>query len=232
MADHVKQVLQKIKEWILNVCRNPREHALLILSVVLILLAGVFTVENVVEARVAEQRAQQLLEETKLMFEPLPEDPAPESSQAPAEEGMTIEDIRGTEPEEPENTFWDENPVDGMLGLPDLGIELPILTEYKVENLRITGCIFYGTGGDHPDQMVVAAHNYKNHFGRVDELEVGATVTWCSTGNWVKTDYRISEIVEIDADAPEDLLKGDWDITLLTCNFDNSKRILVRCVEA
>ena len=229
MADKMKLVLEKIKA----ICRNPKEHALLILSAVLIVLAVVFAVENVVEAHVADRRAQQLLEETKLMFEPLPEDETSDPAQGEdPTSGMTIEEIRGTEPQEPETTFWDENHVDGMLGLPDLGIELPILTEYKVENLRITGCIFYGTGGDHPDQMVVAAHNYKNHFGRIDELAIGATVTWCSTGNWVETTYRVAEIVEIDADAPQDLLKGEWDITLLTCNFDNSKRILVRCVEA
>lgn len=43
------------------------------------------------------------------------------------------------------------------------------------------------------------------------------------------TQYQVTGLEEIDPEGEQDLMEGEWDITLLTCNLDMSMRLLVRC---
>ena len=56
----------------------------------------------------------------------------------------------------------------GVLTIPTLGLELPVQTEWSKANLKVSPCRQCGStaGGD----LVIAAHNYKSHFGRLSSL--------------------------------------------------------------
>ena len=56
----------------------------------------------------------------------------------------------------------------GVLTIPALGLELPVQTEWSKANLKVSPCRQCGStaGGD----LVIAAHNYKSHFGRLSSL--------------------------------------------------------------
>ena len=56
----------------------------------------------------------------------------------------------------------------GILTIPSLGIELPVQDEWSYPNLKIAPCRYAGTVAD--GNLIVAAHNYRSHFGRIGEL--------------------------------------------------------------
>ena len=60
----------------------------------------------------------------------------------------------------------------GVLTIPALGLELPVQTEWSKANLKVSPCRQCGStaGGD----LVIAAHNYKSHFGRLSRLSEGS----------------------------------------------------------
>ena len=57
----------------------------------------------------------------------------------------------------------------GVLSIPVLELELPVLNDWSYEKLKTAPCCYYGTYYD-PD-FVIAAHNYRSHFGKLSELQ-------------------------------------------------------------
>ena len=50
----------------------------------------------------------------------------------------------------------------GVLSIPVLELELPVLTNWSYEKLKIAPCIYYGSYLE--KNFVIAAHNYEGHF--------------------------------------------------------------------
>mgnify|MGYP002552946257 FL=1 len=119
--------------------------------------------------------------------------------------------------------------IDGILSIPDLGLELPVLADYSEENLRLSICLYRQESDG--SRKVIAGHNYRNHFGRLASLEEGTLLTYTREDGTV-TRYQVTGITEIDADDPAALDAGEWDMTLFTCNLDMTRRVLVRLTEA
>ena len=115
--------------------------------------------------------------------------------------------------------------IDGILAIPKLGLELPVLADYSEELLRMSVCL-YAQEAD-SGRRVIAGHNYRDHFGRLNQLTVGDGLTY-TTLDGETAAYQVSGLTEIAAGDREALEAGEWDMTLLTCNLDMSRRILVR----
>ena len=67
----------------------------------------------------------------------------------------------------------------GYVEIPALGLKLPVMSEWDYTRLRVAPCRQFGSS--RTDDLVIAAHNYENHFGRLKELSEGDTVilqTW------------------------------------------------------
>ena len=62
----------------------------------------------------------------------------------------------------------------GILSVPVLDLELPVLTDWSYAKLKKAPCHYYGTY--YEKNFVIAAHNYKAHFGRLPELQKGDSV--------------------------------------------------------
>ena len=56
----------------------------------------------------------------------------------------------------------------GTLDIPKLNLSLPIMSESSVNNLLISPCRYYGSA--YTNDMVIAAHNYRSHFARLNQL--------------------------------------------------------------
>ena len=58
----------------------------------------------------------------------------------------------------------------GFLSLPALGLELPVMADWSEAKQKLSPCRYYGSvnGND----LVICAHNYARHFGRLTELKV------------------------------------------------------------
>ena len=122
---------------------------------------------------------------------------------------------------------WAGYEVIGVVGLPDLGLSLPVLADYTQDLLAVAPCRYTDDLALEPGQLVVAGHNYRTHFGRLGELAPGSRITWQNLDGVTYT-YTVTEITEIDAGDREALEQGDWDLTLFTCDVTRTRRILVR----
>lgn len=118
----------------------------------------------------------------------------------------------------------------GILAIPELDLELPVLASFDYDSLQVTPCLYSGT--IYRKNMVIGAHNYDAHFGRISDLRIGSEVNFTDVEN---NTYHC-EVVSLEMLKPNqnDILtekqhENDWDITLFTCNYSGTERITVRC---
>lgn len=120
----------------------------------------------------------------------------------------------------------DGNEYIGFVGIPSLELELPVMADWSYAKLRVAPCRFAGT--TYGNNLVVMAHNYLSHFGRLKELRVGDAVTF--TDMQAQTIcYQVAALDILSPDAVEDMTAGEYDLTLFTCTYGGSSRIAVGC---
>ncbi|MBQ1349036.1 MAG: sortase [Ruminococcus sp.] len=169
-----------------------------------------------------------------------------ESQQAQTASAEIVAELSGqiaAESEEQGETFPTDNPdrsmpeltvqdarYAGILTIPELELELPVLASFDYDSLQVTPCLYSGT--IYRRNMVIGAHNYDAHFGRISELGIGSEVNFTDVENHTYS----CEVVNLEMLKPNqnDVLtekqhENDWDITLFTCNFSGTERITVRC---
>ena len=115
----------------------------------------------------------------------------------------------------------------GVLEVPSLGLELPVMETWSYPNLRVAPCRYSGSA--YQDDMIVAAHNYKTHFGQLKELRPGDEVRFTDTeGNVFR--YAVAALETLGKYDVEEMTSGDWDLTLFTCTYGGQSRVTVRCL--
>lgn len=120
----------------------------------------------------------------------------------------------------------DGNKYVGTVEIPSINLILPVINEWSDKNAKIAPCVYSGTA--YKNNLIIAGHNYKKHFGYIDNLNAGDNVIFTdSDGNVFN--YTVIYTEYIDGNAKEDMLGGEWDLTLFTCNYSGDKRITVRC---
>ena len=114
----------------------------------------------------------------------------------------------------------------GVLEIPSLGLELPIISQWSNDNARIAPCRYQGSA--YLDNLIICAHNYKSHFGKLSVLSLEDTVLFEDMeGNQFR--YQVVEFEVMDGTAIEQMESGDWDLTLFTCTVGGNTRLTVRC---
>lgn len=114
----------------------------------------------------------------------------------------------------------------GRIVIEKLGVELPVYSEWNYKNLKKAPCRYMGNIDTH--DMIIAAHNYRSHFGALKSLQIGDAIVFSdATGQ----EYRfvVEEVLVLDGSAVEDMTSGEWDFTLFTCTKGGKQRVTVRC---
>lgn len=124
--------------------------------------------------------------------------------------------------------------IDGMryighLEIPDLNLRLPVAAgEFNIKTLLKSPALY--SGSVYKNNMLIAAHNYNSHFGRLKKLDVGAKVIFIDAeGNIFNFVTAGSEIL-YPSNRNELLAEGSWQLTLFTCTYNGQKRFVLRCV--
>ena len=120
----------------------------------------------------------------------------------------------------------DENGYIGYLTLPSLGLELPVMSDWTYELLQTAPCRYAGSPWE--DNLVIAAHNYSNHFGRISNLGPGDELYFTDVNGFVFS-YEVAFLETLDSTAVEEMVAGEHSLTLFTCTYDGSARVCVRC---
>lgn len=113
----------------------------------------------------------------------------------------------------------------GVLRIPALGLELPVVSTWSYANLRIAPCRF--SGSVYQNNMIICGHNYSSHFGSLKNLREDDLVTFTDMDGNVFT-YRLVEREILQPSQMDALEHGDWDLTLFTCTVGGRSRITLR----
>lgn len=118
-------------------------------------------------------------------------------------------------------------PYIGMIEIPSIGISLPVAAECTSKNLKRSPCVY---DGDSFSKLVIAGHNYKQHFTGIKELKAGDQVVIADI-NGNEHVYEVQEIESIDGGDIEGMLDNSFSLTLFTCDSSGRNRHTVRCTE-
>ena len=114
----------------------------------------------------------------------------------------------------------------GVLRIPALALELPVISQWSYPLLKIAPCRYSGSA--YQNNLVLCAHNYASHFGNLKNLHIGAAVTFTDMDGNLFT-YQVAELETLPPQATEERENGDWDLTLFTCTVGGQSRVTVRC---
>lgn len=129
------------------------------------------------------------------------------------------------------NREMPEKEVDGHLyigtfRIPALELELPVISQWNYRELKKAPCRYLGSV--YTNDLIIAAHNYRSHFGSLYKLVSGDQVLFTDMeGN--EFVYEVDSIETIGKYQVEDMEAGDWDLTLFTCTVGGENRVTVRC---
>lgn len=207
--------------------RNKFGILLMLIGAALITGALYLFMHNDQEDRTAEEYAQSLMpaiyqeiqtahDESEIVSDA----PAPESPENTPVELLTPEDLIMTEKEI--NGYF----YIGYLEIPELNLTLPVMSDWSLKQLRVSPCRY--TGSVRGEDLVIMAHNYKSHFGRLSKLSVGSQVIFTDMDSKVWT-YEVVAMDILPAEAVEEMTAGEYDLTLFTCAPNRTHRVTIRC---
>lgn len=194
----------------------------ILLGLLLIAAALFLTVYNFCDELRAAGAAKRVLLEIR---DPLPTEGRPDE----------------TEETEPELEFPDyvlnpnmEMPVEnvngidfiGVLKIPALELELPVISQWSYPNLKTAPCRY--AGSVYLNNLILCAHNYTSHFGSLKNLQEGDLVTFQDMDGNV-FDYEVALLETLMPTDIAEMESGGWGLTLFTCTIGGSYRVTVRC---
>ncbi len=160
----------------------------------------------------------------------VPEDempPGERTAETPAARQDTDEPLYMLYPEmEMPTKTIDGDKYIGVLYIDELGLELPVMSELSYPGLRTSPCRYKGSA--YEGNLIIAAHNYKTHFGNIKNLTPGSVVRLVDADNNEFT-YVVQTTETLPGTAIEEMESGGWDLSLFTCTYGGGSRITVRC---
>ena len=193
----------------------------IILGVVCLLASVGFVLYNRWEAGNAAGTAQSILEDVRGVID---EDKINDPSQSPEQNDALPE--AAEVPAEMATIQVDGYDCIGVLAIPVLELELPVLTDWSYTKLNQAPCHYYGSYYE-PD-FVIAAHNYPSHFGRLSELQAGDMVIFTDV-HGVAYYYEVVLLETLPPTATEAMITSGFDLSLYTCTPGGGNRVTVRC---
>ncbi len=83
-------------------------------------------------------------------------------------------------------------------------------------------------GSSRTDDLVIAAHNYESHFGKIGTLALGDEVRFTDMDG-IENHYTVSAIEVHDPTDVEAVEHSGHDLVLYTCTYGGKTRIVVFC---
>ena len=201
--------------------RRRAPGSLLMTGGLLLLAAALFlTGYNLWEQRRAEQSVSRVLEELDIA-------PAPAQETADPQEAVIPDYLLAPTMEMPTEEADGKDYI-GVVEIPALGLNLPVMSGWSYPDLKIAPCRYAGSA--YQGDLIIMAHNYRSHFGNLKNLSIGDEVVFRDVdGNEFR--YEAVELETLEKTAVEEMQAGDWDLTLFTCTVGGQTRVTVRCIE-
>lgn len=183
----------------------------------LLLAAALFlTAYNTMASHEAGETSRQVIEQ---LCQALPTESTAET-EAPSVPEYLLDAAR----EMPVKTIDGKDYV-GVLTIPALELELPVISQWDYAALKAAPCRY--SGSLYQNDLIICAHNYSSHFGRLKNLRVGDIAIFTDMEENAVT-FRMVERETLEPTDLEGMEAGDWDMTLYTCTVGGQSRVTVR----
>lgn len=193
------------------------------LGLLLIVAALSLVCYNLYDALRAEQSAWQIMNSLEVASAEDSRISAP--AEASEKAALPQEPVLEAQMEMPVKTV-DGIEIVGILRIPALELELPIISQWSYPDLQTAPCRYSGSA--YLNNLILCGHNYSSHFGRLKELREGDIVTFTDMDGNLFT-YEMAERETLMPTSVEEMASGDWDLTLFTCTVGGKSRVTVRC---
>lgn len=125
--------------------------------------------------------------------------------------------------------------VIGIINIPKINIEYPILEKTNKESLDLSITKFYGEKINQKGNVVLAGHNRLNNtmFGKIDKLENGDIIE-LTDSQMVTVKYQVFSKYIIDPNDIDCIFPIDEntrEVTLITCTNRDKNRLVVKARE-
>ena len=186
-----------------------------VLGVVLLLLAGGLYGYNRYEDAHAGAEAQTVVADLQQKVSETA-DTGAEADSDPLDPELPVVEIDGNE-------------YVGEISIPAIGIDLPVMSEWSYPRLKIAPCRQFGSS--RTDDLVIAAHNYESHFGKLSSLSEGDSVIFTDMDG-IENQYVVSKIEVLDPHSVEEVEYSGYALVLYTCTYGGKTRVTVFCDRA
>ncbi len=123
-----------------------------------------------------------------------------------------------------------QNKYLGKIVIPKINLEYSVFNECSDELLKILPCKFYGVNLNEKGNICIAGHNYNDtrFFSKLDKLKKGDTV-YLGDLNGLNYKYVVYDKYKVQPNDFECLKPmKKYDLTLVTCDNSNGKRLVIR----
>lgn len=112
----------------------------------------------------------------------------------------------------------------GIIEIPTLNLELPIMSEFTYDKLKIAPCRYFGS--IQTNDLVICGHSYLAHFGNLYKLQPKDIII---INDFHKQYiYEVEAIEILEATDINNMLDSQFDLTLYTCTKDSLRRVTIR----
>ncbi len=178
-------------------------------GLLLLLSSAVLLIFNTAENRKAAQASELLVHSIIDIVNQAP----PDEVKDPFDKEMKTEIIDGNE-------------YIGYIEIPALNLYLPVMSDWDYAKLKISPCRYYGS--TKTDNLVIAAHNYKSHFGYLGNLQIDEVIAFTDMEG-EKSVYTVTSVEILQPTDVEKVKDQDDELILYTCTYGGAQRIAVRC---
>jgi len=194
--------------------QNFRAITLIVLGMCLILTSAYFLSVYEQEAEIAGENAQQLLVALTQEIEQTREQEVYDTAQQ--------EQTPGQMPQ----TLLQGYELVGIIRVPGVGVELPVLDSWSYDLLNLSPCRYSGSivGQD----LILMGHNYKKHFAPLRQVSPGDRVEFLDTRG-TSYAYVVAETEVLKPTQLDDLTASGYALTIFTCTPGGHSRFVVRC---
>ena len=131
-----------------------------------------------------------------------------------------------------DSSIYNPSFIIGMIEIPSLSISYPIFSYLDDELLKISPCKFLGEMPPASSNLCIAAHNYDNNkfFSNINLLKNGDEILiYNQIGEkFVYYVFNQYEVNDNDLSPIKEGYHGSHELTLITCNNLNQRRIVVK----
>lgn len=197
----------------------PKRTGILFVTVgaVLLISALLLFLYNDVESRRAGRQSELLLAEIQAEIK-----------------AETVPQTEPAESTEPAETLPAEMPVKvigkyeyiGYLSIAAIELELPVMAQWDYDRLKTAPCRQFGSA--RTDDLVIAAHNYRSHFGKLSGLEPGTEILFTDMEG-IENHYMLTRQAILPPDAVDAVRNSGHDLVLYTCTPGGETRAAAFC---